>query len=507
MSAAEPTLTARTFSGLRWTYLDSVASAAGQAIYVAVMSRLLDPTAFGLMAIANTATFFGLFLAQMGVANALIQRPTITDDHVRAGATSGLVLGALTGVAFALLAPAIAAVADEPAAVPLLRVMGLSFLLSGLQMTSQGLLRRDLRFQAIAVVGIVATLTGFATGIVMALAGAGVWSLVGAVLVHSVLRTTLYYAAARHSLRPMLRWEPYRALYGFGSRSTALRLMEVLGTNIHTFAIARYASTAALGLFSRAYYLVMLPIGPYFMEALSGVLFPGFSRIQQDSARLRNVYATTLLLTTLLLLPICAGMAVAGRELIVVVLGGQWLDAVPVVPWLALAGALGFLSRIAVMVCESRAALNTALAVEVGFILLLAACLLAATGGPLWGYAAAIAAAEALRHGAYLVVMTRTAGMRISDYVSAYLPSLAAAAWTALLIAGVRQVLLLAGAPAAVLLVAQILAGALAVALFIRLSPFSGVRRVIAERLEAAGIVKPGSRRANQLAALLVGPR
>lgn len=490
---AAPSLTEQTVSGLRWAYLDSLSSVIGQAIYVAVMSRLLDPVAFGLMAIANMALAFGIFVAQMGVSHALIQRPQLTEDDVRAGATSGMVLGVLSGIAFALLAPFVAGLVGEPDAIPLLRLMGFNFLLSGLQMTSQGLLRRQLRFRSLAVAGIAATTIGFTTGIVLALLGVGVYSLPLAVLTQSAVRTLMYDLAAKHSWKPLLRWEPYRELFGFGSRSTLLRLMEVLGTNLDTLAVARWTSTFTVGLYSRAYYLVMLPLGQYLTGSLMKVLFPGFSRIQQDTRRVREVFGNTLLLMGVVLFPLCAGVAAAGPELILVVLGGQWTDATVFVPWFALSAGLGFMSRLVVMLCESRARLNIAMGVEVASVSLMWALLVAASNGPAWWFAAAFAAEELVRFVAYLFVTHRVADMSYGDLRRAYLPGLVAAAWVGGLIFAVRSGLLTLGVIPVVVLLAEVLVGALALVLFVRFSPFASVRRQLRTRIVGGGVASPAA--------------
>jgi O-antigen/teichoic acid export membrane protein len=490
-AASSQSLTAKTVAGLRWTYLESVSTAGAQAVYVAVMSRLLDPVAFGLMAIANLSMVLGFQIAQMGVANALIQRSDIDEQDVRAGFTSGLVLGALTASVFLFTAPLISDVFNEPDAVGILRVMAGNFLLTGLQMTSQGLLRRALRFRVMAIVGVVATVSGFVVGIVLALLGAGVWSLVTAVLTHSVLRTALYYAATRHSLRPILRWTPYRELYSFGSRSTSLRFLEFLGGNLDTFAVGRYTSTYTLGLYNRAFYLVKLPMGQYLANSLTKVLFPGFSRIQADDERTRRVYLNAILLGGVVLFPICAGIAVASRELILVVLGDGWDAAAVFVPWFALGAGLSILSRLGLLLCESRAELNKALMLEISSVSLFGALLLLATRLDTWAFAAALAATEVLRHIAYQVLLQRVLDLRIGQLLFSYVPPLAAAAWTAAVIALGRLTAFWAGLPIPVVLVIEIVLGLFAMMLYVRLSPFRVVRNQLRNRMVAAGMLKP----------------
>ncbi len=123
-------------------------------------------------------------------------------------------------------------------------------------------------------------------------------------------------------------------------------MLDYIGGNLDTFTVARIASTAVLGQYSRAYYLVFQPLGNYLSAALTNVVFSTLSRIQQDLARLRRAYLSVLSLGNLLLFPLCAGIAVAAPELVLVVLGPQWGPAVGLVPWFALAGGCHVASQL-----------------------------------------------------------------------------------------------------------------------------------------------------------------
>ena len=108
--------------------------------------------------------------------------------------------------------------------------------------------------------------------------------------------------------------------------------------NLDTFAVGRIAGTAVLGQYSRAYYLVSQPLVAYISQALTSVLFSSLSCIQEDSARLRRAYLSLFSLGCVALFSLCAGIAVAAREIVLVVLGSQWSLAIGLVPWFALAG-------------------------------------------------------------------------------------------------------------------------------------------------------------------------
>lgn len=504
MSPAPRDVTRDTVAGLRWSYLAAAGGAVVQLLYVAALSRLLEPAAFGLMAIATLVVNFAFYFSRMGVAQALIQKPDLRQEDIRVGATVGLVFGGVSFAVLWVLAPVVAEFFDEAAAAPLLRAMAATLLLSGLAMTSQGLLRRGLRFRALAIIDVTGSVAGLLVGVGAALAGAGVWSLVAAALTSSVVHFVWQYAATRHPLRPIWRVREFRALYGYGARVSVLRFTEFLGKNLDTFVVARVASAAVLGQYNRAFHLVNLPLSRYLASALSTVLFPGFARIQQEPRRLHRAYLSVTSLGALVLFPLSAGMAVAANEIVRVVLGDQWDRAALLVPYFALAAALNIMSRFAELLCEARAELNRTIALQFGSLIVLAGLLaLAADTDAVWPFALALAVAELVRHAGYLLLVRRQVGLGLRDVFRAYGPAVVAAAVVALLVAGGRQLTL--EAPVVVTLATEVGCGALGLAFGIRLNPFRETRREIWSRLAAAGVVGPGKPTISRLVRLLVG--
>src|SRR4029450_7222258 len=92
-SSRQPNLTAQTASGLRWFYLSTMVLMVANLAYTATVSRLLDPVAFGLMAMANLVVLFTQYFASMGLAPALVQKPDLSRDEIRASSTAGIAIG------------------------------------------------------------------------------------------------------------------------------------------------------------------------------------------------------------------------------------------------------------------------------------------------------------------------------------------------------------------------------------------------------------------------------
>jgi lipopolysaccharide exporter len=502
-------LTAQTASGLRWSYAGTLALLVANLVYMAIISRLLDPVAFGLMALANLVVLFAQYFVRMGIASALVQRPALTRDEIRAASTAGLAVGLLCFGAIWLLTPLICDLLRQPALSPVLRVLALSFIPEGWSMTGMGLLRREHRFRLLSIITAGTYVLGFlVVGVGLALLGAGVWSLVVAALVSNVSQAVWQYAVLRHPVRPPVRAEPYREVCAYGMRLSGAHVMDYVGSNLDTLAVGRISGAAVLGQYSRGYQLIFQPLGYYLSQALTTVLFSSLSRIQQDTARLRKAYLSVLGLGTVFLFPVCAGMAVAASQLVLVILGPQWNLVAGLVPWFALAGAFVVVSRFSQSVAEARADLNRSMGVQVVYLVALAGFLavayLARSRG-VWVFATAVAAGELVRLLGYLGLMHSLLRVSPAELARCYGPAVLTSAIVGLAVAAAQRAL--AGvAPSALVLLGEIAAGALALALCLRFSPIPGVRRELRMRLRVAGALGAVGGLRWRLAPLVLGP-
>lgn len=506
--AARANMTAQAASGLSWSALSTVALVLANLAYTATVSRVLEPADFGLVALANLVVLFGQYFARMGLASALAQKPELTDEEVRAASTAGIVIGLVCLGLVWFLAPAVGGLFHTPQVAPVLRGLAVSFLFLGWSMTGLGLLRRELRFRAMSVILVGSYVVGFVVvGIGLALLGAGVWSLVAATVTSTLVQAVWQFAVVRHPLRPVLRWRAYQTVCGYGTRLSVAHILDYIGGNLDTFTVARIASTAALGLYNRAYYLVFQPLGNHLSAALTNVAFTTLSRVQEDPTRLRRGYLSIISLGALLVFPLCAGIAVSAPELVGVVLGPQWGAADALVPWFALAAACHVVSHLSQSLAEARAELNRSVAVQVVYLLVLATLILLAlqySSRGVWVISAAMAVAKLLRYLGYLGLARSVLKLPAAQVWQAHVPAVFASVGVALAVAGTRWAL--TGAPILAVLAAEITAGALALALCIRVCPAPAIRAELHHRLASAGLLGPPDGRRRRAVSLVLGP-
>jgi O-antigen/teichoic acid export membrane protein/glycosyltransferase involved in cell wall biosynthesis len=323
--------------GLAWTMLRSVSSRVVGGLVFVVLARLLDPEAFGTIALA--AAFIALLSlpVESGFGEALIQRREVTRSDLD---TAFWVSNAL-GVGLALIMTACAAplgeLFDQPELTPVLRVLSLVFVVAALASVPQALLRRELAFREIALRGFAATLAGGAVGVGMALAGWGVWSLVGQILANAVVGTVvLWLACSWRPGRAVLR-SSFLQLFRFGANVLGERVALAASRRSDDFLIGLVLGPVALGLYAAAYRILRL-VTETIIWTVEGVAFPLFSRLHGDAERAKRAFYAVTQQCSAVAVPVFLALAVLAPELIRVALGPQWLGAIPVMQVLALVG-------------------------------------------------------------------------------------------------------------------------------------------------------------------------
>lgn len=415
---AAPGLAGRALSGLKWGSASVGAMVVFQLGLMALMARLLTPAAFGLMAMANVAMRLFAFFAQLGIGAALVQRPELRENDIRLalGLTWAICLPATAAVV--AMAPLVGWFFRNPEVTLLVQVMAAGFLINGLGAVSLALLRRALRFRAVAFVETLSYVLGYgAVGLACAWAGWGVWALVAATLGQGLLAWLGAYACTRHPMRPAWRGDR-SVLLRYGAQHSLVSFVEFLAANLDTAVIGRLLGDAALGLYNRALLLATLP-GEKASGVISRVLFPVLSTVQGDRPKVGATWLLGLVVVGMTAGSISLGMAAAAEEVIGLLLGPAWQAAVPVFQVLAVAAPFMFMSHICGVVCDATALLRFKLKLQTFTLLLLAGLMLALyRQGPV-GVAWAIVVAEAVRLTVYLRVLGRELHCRGVDVARA----------------------------------------------------------------------------------------
>lgn len=326
--AATPSRTDRTVAG--WFFM-TFGTAVQGALMVGVMlvlARLLSPQDFGLLAASLLVVQISAIFTQAGIGPALVQQPVLRREHIYT-AFSFCVGSALVLLLVILgFAEPIARALGTEALAPVVRALAWLLPLQALAVVPEFLLRRDLQFGTLARIRVVSFGAGYgAVGVAVAALGGGVWALVAANAAQTVLNAAMLIAHRPHARRFAVDWPALRELLSFGAGFSIARIGNTLATYGDKFVAMRWLGPAALGLYERAYQMMAMPavgIG----QVLDDVLFPAMAQIQHDPRRMITAYRRCVSGIALLTIPIGATVFVLAPEIVAVVLGAKWVDAV-----------------------------------------------------------------------------------------------------------------------------------------------------------------------------------
>lgn len=324
-----------------------------QSVSTVVLARLLLPAEFGIVAMVTAITGLASAFADLGLSEATIQRKEITHDQVSGLFWINVAVGLGLTLVTAALAPLLAKFYREPRLVNITLLLSVTFLIGGLRVQPDALLKRQMRFASLAVRDLSAYALAVSLAITIAWRGAGYWALVALPLTLNFTQMALSWLMVKWRPGPPRRGVGVGSLVAFGGNVAASYFILNLNRNADNVLIGWYWGATPLGLYSRAYNLLMLPVRQLSLPAAS-VAVPAFSKIQDEP----ELYARYFLRATSLIMWISASLFgflfVTAEPIIVLILGPRWREAAPVFQILAISALGQMLLETAVWSLVSR---------------------------------------------------------------------------------------------------------------------------------------------------------
>ena len=302
----------------------------------AVLARILTPEDFGLIAMVVVVTGFMNLFKELGLSLATVQKKDITGEQISTIFWINVALSLLITVVIAALSPVLVWFYGEPRLLWVTIALASGFMLQGLSIQHQALLRRNMRFGRIAAVELISLTLGIAAAIAAAARGAGYWSLVVKELVSVLLRTVLMWGVCPWVPSRPAPGSGVRPMISFGANFAGSQMFPFFSRNLDKLLIGWYWGAVPLGLYQNAYKLLLMPI-QQINPAINSVLVPALSRLQEKPEQFVSYYQKAVMLMTGLGMPLVAFCFVAADDIIMLFLGSQWLESIPI--FRALAGA------------------------------------------------------------------------------------------------------------------------------------------------------------------------
>lgn len=329
----------KTLKGALWSGVRSWGARAFGLIVFFLLARLLEPQAFGLVALASVFIAFAQVFLEESFTQALIQRERLESEHLDTAFWINLTAGVLLMLLGFFGAPLFALVVSEPVLTPIIRWLSLCFLLSSLSSVQNAVLQRDFAYKSLAIRHLAGVFAGGLTGVGMAFLGYGVWSLVGQQLVHLSVSTIVLWTFS--SWRPGfgVRRRHFNDIFSFEISMLGSRLLNFFSRRTGDFLIGVFLGPVALGYYAIANKIIFI-LNDMFIYSLTPVAFSSLSRLQTDVSRMRNAFYRATSLSSLLAFPAFIGLALLAPEIITSVVGEKWAASIPVMQVLAFVGIL-----------------------------------------------------------------------------------------------------------------------------------------------------------------------
>ena len=336
---AEQGLKEKTVRGVGWSAIDNVAQYAVSFIVGIVLARLLSPDDYGLLGIIAIFTAICTTLINGGFTNALIRKKDVTDDDYNTAFLVNLVMSLLLYAIIFFCAPLIAKFFEREELVLLTRVTSVSMILGALAIVQQARLTKRIDFKTQTKITLIASLSSGIIGIVMALLGCGVWSLVAQQISSQFLRTVFLWI--------FNKWIPYlkfsktsfKSLFGFGWKLMASGLLDTLWKELYQVVVGKFYSSATLGQYTRAKQFSQM-FSSNLTAVIQRVTFPVLSNIQDDKTRMigayRRIIKTTMFITAISMF----SLAAVSEPLLYCLIGPKWHEAATYLPLICISGAL-----------------------------------------------------------------------------------------------------------------------------------------------------------------------
>jgi O-antigen/teichoic acid export membrane protein len=330
-------LTRQTLHATGWSTLASFGRQAMSLASIAVLARLLGPSAYGLMAMAVIITNFLANFRDLGTASAVVQRVSVSRRMLSSLFWVNLGLGILLCLLVLGVAGTASRFFDKPELKGILQALAFSFCVTAAAAVHSAILKRELAFKKLAVADLGASLVGYIVAISCAAAAMGVWSLVWANLANAVVTTVLVWMFC--VWRPSLEFDvgEVRSTTSFSLNLSGFGLVNYFTRNADNLVVGRFLGSEQLGYYQMAYTLMLYPL-QNISAVIAQVLIPAFSRIQNDNERFRSAYVRSLMLIGLITFPIMAGLGVVADPFVRAVLGPKWIPVIPVFQILAPVG-------------------------------------------------------------------------------------------------------------------------------------------------------------------------
>lgn len=307
-----------------------------QLINLIVLTRLIPPSDYGVMALAIAVTNLGMLIRDLGTAAAIIQRKVIDNNIINAVFWLNLMMGLGIAVIIIISSPFVSVFFEQPKLILVLILLAAIFPISSSASAHLALLERNSEFKKIAGIEILSASISVVFAVIAAYAGLGIYSLVIQALLMNSISSLLYWKVSswRPGFKKGLYFSELKKIIGFSGNLFAFNFINYFSRNSDSIIVGHYMPSSILGAYNLAYRIMLFPLQSLTFIA-NRSLFPILSRQQDDNVQLKQSYFSCVFAILFIVVPLMSGLAMLRDPFISLVFGKQWSLTASILLWLA----------------------------------------------------------------------------------------------------------------------------------------------------------------------------
>ncbi|MCD4781958.1 MAG: MOP flippase family protein [Candidatus Omnitrophica bacterium] len=330
-------------SGLTWTAFSRFGTQGVQFVTTFILARLLSPNEFGIIGLANIFLLIANHVNHIGISAAIIQKKDVDEGHLSTSFWINLMVGGLLTILIFLCSWPAARFFSNDLLRPVMQVLSLIFLLGAFRIVHNAVFSKKLQFRKLAMIEMSAVVAGGIVSVSLAFSGKGVWSLVYGRIANIVTAVSLAWYLSQWRPKFIFQFEKFKQLFHFGWNVMLTNIVGYANGSITLAVIGRAIDSYSVGLYSMTTHLIAIP-SRRLTQVISQVMFPVFSRMQNDDQRFKLAYFKVLRTIAMLTFPLLVGLACIAPEFVEVVLGQKWIPIVGIMRALTVMGMIGSLT-------------------------------------------------------------------------------------------------------------------------------------------------------------------
>ncbi len=333
------TLRQKAISGLKWSFADNVVNLGLQFVVGVILARLLSPKEFGLIGMVTVFIAIAIAFIDSGFSQALIRKEKCTEKDYSTVFYFNISVGIVVYWLLFFISTPISRFYNEPKLVDVVRVLALIIIIESLTVIQRTILTKNINFKLQTKISIIASFLSGGVGILLALLGYGVWSLVWRAVLQNVFISVLLWRWNRWRPARVFDYQSFREMLGFGSKLLASGLLNTTFQNIYYLVIGKFFSATELGYYTKADQFKALP-SQNLDSVIQRVSYPVLAEIQNNDERLKKAYRRLIKNTTFISFVSMIGMAAMARPLIITLIGAKWSSSIPILQLLCFSAIL-----------------------------------------------------------------------------------------------------------------------------------------------------------------------